>query len=107
MSNTNYNKMSRNTSTKRAKEKKDIGIAPNIKEETHKGSLIMGIVSNCSSLNIRKEPNLKSHILGAINKGTSLTINYDLSTDEFYAVSVLLSDELVNGYCVKSFIDII
>lgn len=107
MANTNYNKMSRNTSTKRLKEKNDIDIAPDIKEETHKGNLIMGVVSNCSSLNIRKEPNIKSYILGAINKGTSLTINYDLSTNEFYAVSVMLSNELVNGYCVKSFIDII
>lgn len=104
MSNTNYNKMSRNTSTKKAKEKNDIDVT---QEETPKGNLIMGVVSNCSSLNIRKEPNIKSYILGAINKGTSLTINYDLSTNEFYAVSVMLSDELVNGYCVKSFIDII
>lgn len=66
----------------------------------------VGVISKCDRLNIRQLPTKQSNVLTVLSKGTELNIDLDESTDDFYCVHVLINNELVDGYCVKEFIEI-
>lgn len=61
-----------------------------------------GTVTNCSRLNIRKEPSLEAEILRVINKGDDIEI-LDESTVNGW-IPVLLSDG-TKGYTMKDYIN--
>ena len=66
----------------------------------------VGVVDNCTRLNVRQSPSKQSNVLTIVSKGTGLGINLDESTEDFYCVRVLIDNELVEGYCLKDFIEI-
>ena len=76
-------------------------LAVSIEEEEEK--IITGVVARCSSLRVRSAPNLKSRELGLLKKGTKVIITENKSTDNFYSVSYKGGE----GFCLKTFIDII
>lgn len=58
---------------------------------------IIGVVTKCSKLRIRKTPSLKADVLGELDKGTKVVILDDKSA-KFYKIE--------GGYCMKDFIEI-
>lgn len=103
MANKNYNRIY-NEGKKQATEK------PVVKEvkkpEVKKQEAKIGIVCNCNSLNVRKEPSLSSSIICSIEKETEVKVYDSGSTDDFYRVSKSDNEMRFNGYCMKNYIKI-
>lgn len=59
---------------------------------------LVGIISNCTRLNIRKKPNKSADVVTVLNAKTEVTIDPDYTNKEWYK---LVSDA---GYCMKAFI---
>lgn len=64
----------------------------------------IGVVANCELLNVRKEPDKDSSVVGIIGNGIEVIIDMKTSTDEFY--HVLVQPDIV-GYCMKKFINLV
>lgn len=61
----------------------------------------IGVVANCSRLNVRKNPNRHSEVLGIIDKGAEVIIDEANSTVNLYKVCTASGLE---GYCMKEYI---
>lgn len=61
----------------------------------------VGIVIECETLRVRKEPSVDGEILTTIHKGSQVVIDLDKSTSDFYKISYVAG---VEGYCMKKFI---
>lgn len=73
-------------------------------KETPKGSITIGVVTNCSKLNVRKTPNVNSSVSGVINLNDEvMIIDIEKSTDEFYKVR---TESGLKGFCMKKYIKI-
>lgn len=65
---------------------------------------VLGFVSGCEKLNMRKEPNKESDVLIILNKNTEVQVNMtESTTEDFYKV---YGPNGVEGYCMKQFISI-
>lgn len=64
---------------------------------------IIGIVTECLKLNIRKEPNKDSEVIAVVNCTDNLVIDAENSTDGWYAVATVSG---IDGFCMKKFIAI-
>lgn len=64
---------------------------------------ILGIVTDCVKLNVRKNPNLNSDVVTIIDARADVTINEEESTKDFYKIHTASG---VNGYCMKKYITI-
>ena len=80
--------------------------ATNTTPEAQTPAAVFGIVVNCAKLNIRAEANAKAEVLCVIDADTVVEIIEEESTDDFYAVSFDKDDKLVEGYCMKQYIEI-
>ena len=60
---------------------------------------VLGVVTNCLRLNVREKPDKNSDIVEVVNKGDTLSINPNKSTDGWYYAG--------NGYVMKEFITIL
>lgn len=89
--------------TDEIKVENEITFEESVAEEVTEKPLKTGIVRNCNSLNLRKEPNKKSDVLCVIRKGTELMIEPDFIDDEWYGVYTSAG---IGGYCMKKFIEI-
>lgn len=72
---------------------------------------VMDMVFNASvvktkKLNVRKEAKANADVVCVINSDAVLTVNLLESTEDFYKVYTSNNDVLVEGYCVKEFINI-
>lgn len=87
-------------------------IIPEVVEEQNVESTVAitqsatGVVSGCELLNVRKENNKGSEIIGIISADTEVEVDLsvDTSTEEFYKVIVIPSG--LEGYCMKKFINL-
>lgn len=68
-------------------------------EETVKD--IIGVVTDCLKLNIRKEPDKDSDVVVVVNCLDELKIDPDNSTDDWYAVCTVTG---IEGFCMKKFV---
>ena len=64
----------------------------------------IGVVTGCSSLNVRSEAAVDSEIVSALRVGAEVTIDEDDSTEDFFKVCTSAG---VEGYCVKQYISIL
>lgn len=64
---------------------------------------VIGLVSNCTNLRIRKEPDEKAEVLGILSVDTEVMIDEDESIGEFYKV---YTDSGLEGFCMKPFITV-
>lgn len=64
---------------------------------------IDGTVSGCLRLNVRKEPSLTGEVVCEVSVGTTLMIDSDKSTEEWFKV---YTETGVEGYCMKKFVTI-
>lgn len=110
MSNKNYNKIS----TEKAKGFDEV--IEEIAEEAAKEALdeiaeeveealeyFEGVVSDCSKLNVRANPDTCAKVECVIDEGANVVIFPDKSTDEWFNVA---TEAGVEGYCMKKFISI-
>lgn len=67
---------------------------------------LIAMVTNCTRLNVRKEANKNSKVVCVIANGNEVAVDLDASTEDFYKVHTVINDVLVEGYCVKEFIEI-
>lgn len=101
----NYNKMS---TDKVEKETTDVNVETVTNaEEQSETKVIFGVVSNCEKLNVRSKPNIKSDIICVIKKGDKIIIAESGSTNDFYEVHSVESEEVgFHGFCMKEFITV-
>ena len=62
---------------------------------------VIGTVSKCPKLNVRKKPNLNAKVVTVIGVNCKVNIDEDKSTNDFYKVT---TESGVEGYCMKDFI---
>lgn len=65
--------------------------------------ITIGVVTNCTKLNVREAPNKDSSIICTIDCLTEVMIDDEESTDDFYKVCIASGTE---GFCMKNFISI-
>lgn len=75
---------------------------PEIPEQDVTKQSGVGVVTNCSRLNVRKKPDVKSDVVLIINEKSTVYIDHDKSDDDWYYVSV----RGAHGYCMKKYISI-
>ena len=62
---------------------------------------IIGVVTDCLKLNIRKEPDKDSEVVVVVTCLDELKIDPDASTDDWYAVCTVAG---IEGFCMKKFV---
>ena len=62
---------------------------------------IIGVVTDCLKLNIRKEPNKDSDVVVVVTCLDELKIDPNNSTDDWYAVCTVTG---IEGFCMKKFV---
>lgn len=114
MGKTNYNKIS-----EEVKEEKAAVVEPEVTAEvveepaevketktakTKKPKVVKGIVANCASLRVRKEPAVKSdNTISVIDANTEVEINQDESTKDWYKI---ITKGGLTGFCMKDYITV-
>lgn len=63
----------------------------------------IGVVTGCSRLKVRQEPNTDADVIGVIEEGTEVEIDEEKSTSDFYKVYTAVG---FVGFCMKKFIKI-
>lgn len=63
----------------------------------------IGVVANCSKLNVRIKPAAGAQVVTVIDAGTQVEIDESKSTAEWYKVIVPTVNE---GYCMRKFINV-
>lgn len=71
--------------------------------EVEEAEPVIGVVTNCTRLNVREDPHSSSTVLGVITAATELIIIEEESTEEFYKICTSAGLE---GYCMKQYITI-
>lgn len=64
---------------------------------------VIGLVSNCANLRVRKEPNDKAEVLGTIPVNTEVMVDEDKSVGDFYKV---YTESGLEGFCMRQFITV-
>lgn len=105
MSKKNYNKIS--TEKKMAQEAiveevevKEEPVVEEVPVEEAPKALV-GIVTNCTKLNVRKKPSLDADILTTIPVHTEVAIDTKKSVDEW---AYIKAESGVKGFCMKKYI---
>ena len=62
---------------------------------------IIGVVTDCLKLNIRKEPDKDSDVVVIVTCLDELKIDLNNSTDDWYAVCTVAG---IEGFCMKKFV---
>ena len=65
--------------------------------------LLLGVVTDCAKLNVRKAPEVTAPIICTIPRDTEVEVLFEESTDEFYKV---LTATGVEGFCMAKYIAI-
>lgn len=80
--------------------------APEMPEPNNVDPAVIAVIEKCNKLNVRKEAIKTSDVVCVIAKGTEVQIDFENSTEDFYKISTYVNDVLVEGYCMKQFINI-
>lgn len=64
---------------------------------------VVGIVSGCKRLNVRKGPSKTAAVIEEINVGAKVTIDLTKSTDEWYNIH---NESGNTGFCMKKFVTV-
>lgn len=103
MANVNYNKISANPP---AEEKQTVTPEETTAVQTAQPEepevATIGIVANCSKLNIRKDPDIKSEVVCVVRARSELKIDMDESTDDWFKVCTAAGSE---GFCMREYVN--
>lgn len=102
----NYSKNQETPIAPEAETKETVEPAASITEdnpepETTDG--IVGVVTECARLRVRKEPSLEADILTVIPLGTEVRVDIFESTNDFYKIC---TGNGVEGYCMQKYINV-
>lgn len=116
MGKTNYNKISEEVKEEKAAVVEPEVTAAEVVEEPaevketkpakapKKPKTAKGVVSNCASLRVRKDPSVKSNnIISVIDANTEVEINLDESKESWYKITTKGG---VTGFCMKDYITV-
>ena len=83
-------------------------IEPEVEEEEEPvtDDVVPATLKGCTKLNMRKEASKDSEVVCVITKDSTITVSIGNSTEDFYKVNTIVKDVLVEGYCMKQFIDV-
>lgn len=79
---------------------KPVEIQNGVEEKVEQISMV-GVVVDCTKLNVRQEPNKEAEVVCEIPVDSELTIYEDESTEDFYKVCTAAGAE---GFCMRKFI---
>lgn len=65
--------------------------------------VIIGVVADCTKLNVRESPSMDADVVCEISKHTEVMISDSESTDDFYKIC---TDSGIEGFCMKKFITV-
>ena len=71
-----------------------------------KPTVTPGVVANCERLNVRSRPNTASEVVNILDKDDLVRVFHNDSTNDFYKILMVRNDETIEGYCMKTFIEI-
>lgn len=73
-------------------------------DDTEESSeILVGVVIDCSQLNIRKNPSIAADVVCKVVAGSELLIDESKSTDEWYGVCTEVG---VEGFCMRKYVNI-
>lgn len=72
-------------------------------EEVEEHITILGTVSNCKRLNIRKAPSKDYYVVTEVSEDTQLMIDTEKSTNEWYSICTASG---IEGFCMKDFVTV-
>ena len=75
-------------------------------DENNNRNIAQATIIGYTKLNVRKNPSKDSEVVCIITKDSSVTVNYDESTEDFYKVYVNVDNVPYEGFCMKEFISI-
>ena len=62
---------------------------------------VVGVVCNCTRLNVRKKPTKAADVVAEVKAGTELTVNLEKSVGDWYKVC---DANGLRGFCMKMYI---
>lgn len=74
-----------------------------VSTEDETTEMLVGIVVDCTRLNVRQTPDKGAKVVATIPAGTEVLIDGDQLDDEFYCVCTASG---IEGFCMKQFIEI-
>lgn len=96
----NYSKMSKKPMDP---EQAVIDEVESVDESVEERLPVIGIVTGCGKLNVRKEPAIASGVVCEVAVNSELLIDLDKSTDEWFSVCTAAGSE---GFCMKKFVEV-
>lgn len=97
---TNYSKNSNATTPPEVEDKVEV-VETVVEPEASEP--VVGIVSGCVKLNVRKNPHTNAEVLCVIDENSEVVIDEENSTHEFYKIC---TEAGVEGFCMKKFINV-
>lgn len=105
MARRNYSKISKNLAEGSAVEQTLTDEALHADDEAivEDAKPVIGVVSKCAKLNIRKEPSTSSDVVCEVALNSELMIDLENSTKEWFCVCTAAGSD---GFCMKKFVDL-
>ena len=75
-------------------------------DENNNRNIAQATIIGYTKLNVRKNPSKDSEVVCIITKDSSITVDYNESTEDFYKVYVNVDNVSYEGFCMKEFISI-
>ena len=75
-------------------------------DENNNRNIAQATIIGYTKLNVRKNPSKDSEVVCIITKDSSITVDYNESTEDFYKVYVNVDNIPYEGFCMKEFISI-
>ena len=75
-------------------------------DENNNRNIAQATIIGYTKLNVRKNPSKDSEVVCIITKDSSITVDYNESTEDFYKVYVNVDNVQYEGFCMKEFISI-
>ena len=75
-------------------------------DENNNRNIAQATIIGYTKLNVRKNPSKDSEVVCIITKDSSITVDYNESTEDFYKVYVNVDNVPYEGFCMKEFISI-
>ena len=75
-------------------------------DENNNRNISQATIIGYTKLNVRKNPSKDSEVVCIITKDSSITVDYNESTEDFYKVYVNVDNVPYEGFCMKEFISI-
>lgn len=78
-------------------------ISESNKEEVTEENIIIGAVTNCKILNVRKQPSKSSEVLCTVRVSDEVTINTTKSNENWFHIKTKSN---IEGFCMRNFINV-